>query len=159
MTDQQSPTTVDPRHPPGARDDRSDLVRWGGWVAFGGIVMTVTGAFSVIQGAVVLISPTVVVTADGTVLGIDVVAWGWVHVVFGALVCATGVALLRGAPEWARGLGIGVTAFSMLLQMAWLPAHPLWSIFVVVLDVVVLYALVVTWPMAITERAAGRGAR
>lgn len=51
--------------------------------------------------------------------------------------------LLRGAPEWARGFGIGVTGLGMLLQIGWLPAHPVWSVFVVVLEVV-LYALVAT---------------
>jgi hypothetical protein len=44
--------------------------------------------------------------------------------------------------------------------MAWLPAHPLWSIFVVVLDVVVLYALVVTWnPRTATGHSTARGPR
>ena len=66
------------------------------------------------------------------------------------LVLVTGLALLSGAPEWARGLGIGVTGFSMLVQMAWLPAQPFWSILLVVLDVVVLYALVATWNPRVT---------
>lgn len=49
------------------------------------------------------------------------------------------------APSWARAMGAVLVALSILVQMAWMPAYPLWSILVIVLDVVVIYALVVTW--------------
>lgn len=68
MTDQHSPPAVDPRHRLRARKDRPDLFRWRGWVAFGGIVMVVTGAFSVTQGVVVVL--------DVVVLSL-VVTWSW----------------------------------------------------------------------------------
>ena len=151
MSDQQASTRRD-RHrgsPPQA-DARTDAARWTGWVTFGGVVMAVLGAFSLIQGVLALVSPDVFVTVDGAVLAIDISVWGWVHGLVGVLVLVTGLALLSGAPEWARGLGIGVTGVSMLVQMAWLPAQPVWSIVLVVLDVVVLYALIVTWNPGVT---------
>jgi hypothetical protein len=33
----------------------------------------------------------------------------------------------------------------MLVQLAWMPAYPIWSIILLALDVFVLYALIVTW--------------
>ena len=63
--------------------------------------------------------------------------------------------LVRGAPEWAGGVGVGVTGLGMLLQIAWLPAHSVWSVFVVVLEVVVLYALVVTCKLGTDCHAVG----
>ena len=58
---------------------------------------------------------------------------------------ATGLALLGPAPAWARGVGIGLVAINMIVQLAWLPAYPIWSIILLALDVLVLYALVATW--------------
>jgi hypothetical protein len=119
---------------------------WSGWVRFGGIVMVVTGVFSVLEGFLALAAPTTYVTIDGAVLAIDLVAWGWLHLVLGVLVLATGVALLgRDVPGWARALGIGLVTVNMIVQLAWLPAYPIWSILVLALDVLVLYALMATW--------------
>ena len=49
------------------------------------------------------------------------------------------------APSWARSVGVWLVAINMLVQLAWLPAYPIWSIMAIVLDVFVLYALVATW--------------
>ena len=81
MSDQQALTRRD-RHRGLCRARRmpaSDTARWAGWVTFGGVVMAVLGAFSVIQGVLALVSPDVFVTADGAVLAIDISVWGWVH--------------------------------------------------------------------------------
>jgi hypothetical protein len=151
MTEQQTPRPSQDRvsisrqrqaDPPGSGSPES----WSGWVRFGGIVMVVTGTFSVLEGILALAAPTTYVTIDGAVLAIDLVAWGWLHLVLGVLVLATGVALLgRDVPGWARALGIGLVTVNMIVQLAWLPAYPIWSILVLALDVLVLYALMVTW--------------
>jgi hypothetical protein len=146
MSDQQTSAPIDRgRAFPRTGTARSDTAPWAGWVAFGGTVMAVLGAFSVIQGVAAMVSPDVFITVDGTILAVDLVVWGWIHVIFGAVVGVTGVALLLGAPDWARGLAVVVTGFSLLVQLAWLPAYPIWSVISIVLDVLVLYALVVTW--------------
>jgi hypothetical protein len=151
MTEQQIPAsagspTVSPlsRRSNGA-NPAVEADRWMRWVRFGGVMMAVLGAFAVIEGLAALLAPTTFLTVDGSVLAINLSGWAWVHIIIGALVFATGLALLGKAPEWARGVGIGLVALSMLVQLAWLPAYPIWSIIMVVLDVIVLYALIVTW--------------
>ena len=52
--------------------------------------------------------------------------------------------LLRDAPPWARGLGVLLVALSTVVQFAWLPAYPIWSILMITLAVLVIHALVVT---------------
>jgi hypothetical protein len=121
------------------------------WVRFGGVMMAVLGGFGVIEGLVALLSPTYFVTVGGTVLALNLTAWGWLHIIIGALVLATGLALLGNAPSWARAVGIGLVAINMIVQLAWLPAFPMWSIILLVIDVLVLYALIATWG-ARTER-------
>ncbi|MDD7938086.1 hypothetical protein PHK61_06605 [Actinomycetospora lutea] len=112
---------------------------------FAGVIMVVIGGFGVIEGFVALFAPTYFVTVGGAVLTIDLAAWGWAHIILGALVLATGLALLGNAPGWARVVGIGLVTINMLVQLAWLPAYPIWSIIALVLDVLVIYALVTTW--------------
>jgi hypothetical protein len=151
MTDQKSPTSTDEarsrRSGPvdlTARTDRSDALM--GWVRFGAVIMTVIGAFAVIEGLLALLRPTTYLTVNGTVLALDLSAWGWVHLILGALLAITGVSLLREAPPWARGLGVLLVALSTVVQMAWLPAYPIWSILMIALAVIVIYALAATTP-------------
>jgi hypothetical protein len=144
-------TSVGLRGPSGvhARPDRTSAAGGAddltGWVHFGAVLMAVIGTFGVVEGLAALLRPTTYIAVNGTVLSIDLSAWGWLHLILGALLAVTGVSLLREAPSWARALGTVLVALSILVQMAWMPAYPLWSILAIALDVVVLYALVVTW--------------
>ena len=116
-----------------------------GWVRFGAVMMVVIGAFSVIEGVIALAAPGTYVTVQGYVLTVDLTSWGWVHIVLGALVFLTGLALLRDEEsQWARIAGVMVVGLGMLVQLAWLPAAPIWAIIMIVLDVLVLRALLVT---------------
>jgi hypothetical protein len=137
----------------GSADRRAVGVQWVGatsneerWVRFGAVMMVIVGAFSVIEGLVALFAPTTYRSVNGTVIAIDFVVWGWVHLVVGALVLLTGVVLLRDdAPGWARLAGMLVVGLCMVVQLAWLPAQPVWSILMVGLAVLVLRALTLTW--------------
>jgi len=148
MTDQHTSTSTTQGR--GQRSDPVDLAARSdallGWVRFGAVMMTVIGAFAVIEGLLALLRPTTYLTVNGTVLALDLGAWGWVHLILGALLAITGVSLLRDAPAWARGLGVLLVALSTVVQMAWLPAYPIWSILMIALAVMVIYALVATTP-------------
>jgi hypothetical protein len=149
MTDQETPSPVSAPPITAHRANGTSAPRrsgaWTGWVRFAGVMMTIIGAFAVIEGFIALFSPTYVTLTGAGVLLFDLTAWGWVHLLLGILVLATGLALLGGAPGWARGVGVTLLAINMLVQLAFLPAYPLWSIILIVLDVVVIYALMVTW--------------
>ena len=69
-----------------------------GWLKFGAVLMTVIGAFAVIVGLLALLSPTFFLTGGGRVLALNLAGWGWLHLILGALVLATGVGLLACAP-------------------------------------------------------------
>jgi|tagenome__1003787_1003787.scaffolds.fasta_scaffold20132911_1 hypothetical protein len=151
MTEQETPTPVSdrasiPQQRRAPEPERGAPQPWSGWVRFGGVMMAVIGAFAIIEGILALASPTTYVATGGAVLAFDLSGWGWIHLILGVLVLATGLSLLgRDVPGWARGVGVGLVAINMLVQMAWLPAYPIWSIIVLALDVVILYALIVTW--------------
>ena len=150
MTEQRIPQATEnqagpPPRPSYGAAPSQDAGAGMGWVRFAGVIMAVIGVFGVIEGFVALLTPTYFVTYGGSVLAINLTTWGWVHIIVGALVLVTGCSLLGNAPGWARVVGIGLVAINMLVQLAWLPAYPIWGIIAIALDVLVLYALVATW--------------
>lgn len=133
-----------PGRPPGASS---------GWVRFGGLLMVVVGAFAVVEGLFALFLPTAYVTTSQTVVTLTFTGWGWLHLVLGALVVIVGAALLRDdVPGWARITAIVLVMINLIAQFTWLPAAPVWSILMIVLDVVIIGALV-----ALPDRQAWSG--
>jgi hypothetical protein len=120
---------------------RPDVTGWVGWVFFAGLMMITLGAFHALAGLVALFnSDFYVVTSDGLVVSLDYTAWGWLHLVFGVLLVAVGVAVMRGQ-TWGRMAGIAIAIASALVNLLFLAAYPVWSTIAITLDVIVIYAL------------------
>ena len=148
MTDQRT----DPREQRGAPGTGAGPMRTGlersgaaGWVRFGAVVMMIVGVFGVIEGLVAVLTPSYFVSVGGAVFVLSLAGWGWVHLALGALVAIVGASLLGEAPSWARVAAIALVAISAILHLTFVAAAPVWSILVIALDVVVLYALITTW--------------
>jgi len=121
---------------------------WGGWIVFASIVLVIVGAMDALQGLVAIVKDDYVVATPKGVAIVDVTAWGWTTLVWGALLILVGLALLRGA-GWARWLaiiGVGLNSIGQVAFMANYPqAYPLWNLLIVALNVLVLYALTARW--------------
>jgi hypothetical protein len=114
---------------------------WFGWILFGSMMMIMVGAFQAIVGLTALFQDDYfLVTTGGLVVDVDYTAWGWVHLGLGALAVAAGVGLLSGR-TWARVVAIALCMLSAIVNLAFIPAYPVWSIIVIALDVIVIYAL------------------
>ncbi len=115
--------------------------RWVGWVLFGAMMMILVGAFQGIVGLTSLFkSGYYVAPASGLVVNVDYTVWGWVHIGLGAVAIAAGFGLLAGQ-MWARVVGIAMALASAVVNLAFVPAYPLWSLMVITLDVLVIYAI------------------
>ena len=112
-----------------------------GFTAFAAVVMIMTGAFQAFQGLVAVLNDEFFVVGQEWTFSLDLTAWGWVHLIVGALVAVAGGFVLRGA-VWARAVGVTVAAASAVLNFMWLPYYPTWSVLIIALDVVVIWALV-----------------
>ncbi|HVX33223.1 MAG TPA: hypothetical protein VHA80_08790 [Solirubrobacterales bacterium] len=130
--------------PGGAGDVWAKRPETSGWALFAGVLLLVVGALDALYGlAAVLNSEVVVVGGDGVMI-FSVAAWGWVHLILGALVALSGLGLLYGRDD-ARMAAIFFIALNAVLQVVWFPLAPLWALLVVLLDVAIIYHLTVRW--------------
>lgn len=113
---------------------------WVGWIWFAGGMCVMLGFFNVIAGLVALFNDTLYVAGQNNLLVFDFTAWGWIHLIIGVLQLIGGFGLFDGRMRGLVGLLLIVNAVA---QMAFLPVYPVWSILIIALDVVTLYAIVV----------------
>jgi hypothetical protein len=131
--------------PPSRSADRSGAQAPTGWVgllAFAAIMMILAGAFQAIDGLIALFNDELyVVRPNGLVINVDYTAWGWTHLLLGILLIAAGYAVLSGR-VWGRTLGVIAALLSAIVNFAFIPAYPFWSLLIITVDVLVIYALI-----------------
>ncbi len=128
---------------------------WTGWVIFAAFVMFTIGCFNIIMGLAALLKDEVyLVSKNGLLLTTSYTYWGWWLIILGGLLILVALGLFSGN-EAARWFAIFVVILNLISQFGWFPAHPLWSLIVIALDLAVLYALTAAWQGAkaeLTER-------
>ena len=111
-----------------------------GWVGFAGTLFLILGVFNCIDGIVALAEDDHFV-ADELFFG-DLTFWGIVHLLIGGLQLLT-ARLLFGRSAAGQVLGVFLASFNMITQLFFLPAFPIWSIIIMVIDGLVIYGLTV----------------
>ncbi len=115
---------------------------WVGWVYFAAFMLVLTGFFQIIVGLTALLNDTYFVAVKSTLLVLDFTTWGWVHLGFGVITLLAGMSLFNGS-TWARVVAILLAVLNLLTQFAFVSVYPVWSIIMMVVDVLVIYALTV----------------
>ena len=134
---------------------QSEKIGWIGWIIFAGTIMTLVGTFHVIQGLVALFDDTFyLVGQNDLVVRVDYTAWGWVHLISGAVIFLAGLALFSGK-LWARTVGVVLASVSAILNFVFIAAFPVWSLIIIALDVFVIYALTAHGGEMKSARASG----
>jgi hypothetical protein len=96
--------------------------------------------FQLLQGLVALNDDEVFVVRATYAYDLDVTAWGWGHVIIGAIVVLTGFFLLTGSAT-AGGVAIGLAGMSAIANFAFIPYYPFWAMLIIALDVFVILAI------------------
>jgi hypothetical protein len=119
---------------------------WAGWIAFAGMLLMIIGGLDFFQGLVAVIRDQYYVQGKNGALVIDVSQWGWIMMIWGAILAFVGYGLLSGA-SWARWVAIvGVSLnFLAVLGFDGGSAYTLWSLVLIALNILVLWALIVRW--------------
>ncbi|BBZ07938.1 hypothetical protein MDOR_21070 [Mycolicibacterium doricum] len=121
----------------------SQLAAAGGTVAAGALLLT-TALLTLFQGiSAVANDDLLLVIGPSYVYEFTTSTWGWIHIVIAALMGLVAVGLFLGA-MWARIAAIVMASISIIAMFLWLPYYPVWSIVVIAVDIVVIWA-VATW--------------
>ena len=113
---------------------------WTGWIAFAGVMMMIAGGLNLFYGIVAAVNDEWVVWTNRGNVYLDVSQWGWVHIILGAVVLLSGIGVFSGN-ILARTVGVIVASLSLIANFFFLPAYPLWSLVVITLNVLVIWAL------------------
>lgn len=140
-TPTQHPTPQPASATPTSRTQRAPTSSYGA-ATFAGMLMLLAGTLHLVQGLVALVNDEFYVSRQAQMVELDLVAWGWIHVVFGVLVASTGAALLAGR-RGARVPAVLLVALSIVVNAIWFAHYPFWSATVIALDAFVIWALTV----------------
>jgi len=108
--------------------------------ATAGILMVLAGTLHIFQGLVGLANDEFYVVGEEYLFEFDITTWAWIHLLVGVVVVLAGAALFKGA-VWARTVAVVLASLSIIANFLWLPYYPLWSLTIMVFDVLVIWAV------------------
>lgn len=111
-----------------------------GLTVFAAVLMVIGGVLQALQGLVALVDDTFYVVAEEYIFEFDVTTWGWIHLILGLVVTLAGFGLLQGA-TWARVVAVVIASVGIVANFLWIPYYPVWSMTLLALDVLVIWAV------------------
>src|SRR5829696_510829 len=129
---------------PGNRPARGqEATGWAvGFILFAAIMMIMAGVFQALAGLVAIFENEFYVPTRNYLFQFDATSWGWIHLLVGLLVAFAGWGLLSGR-TWARAVAITLAVLSAIANFAFIPYYPFWSMLIIVIDIVVIWAVAV----------------
>jgi hypothetical protein len=109
-------------------------------VSFAATLMIVGGIMQVFQGISAIANDEFFVTVANYVVTVDVSTWGWIHLVFGALVILAGFGLFSGSKA-AAIFALVLAVLSAIANFGFIPYYPVWALFIIAVDVFVIWAI------------------
>ena len=102
-----------------------------GFAVFAATMLLIAGSFQIIAGLAGIFENEFYVRTTNYFLEFDVSAWGWYTPrSWGVLVIVAGLGLLQGS-LWGRTLGVIGASVSALINFAFIPYYPFWSILII----------------------------
>ena len=128
-----------------------------GWIGFAGILLLVVGSIDFMQGLIALFEDEYFVVTQSGYLVVDLTAWGWIMLIWGVLLVLAGLGLLS-AQGWARWFAIVLVCVNFISQLGFLgnSQYPLWSLTVIALNIIILFALTARWSESTSDLQAAR---
>jgi len=116
----------------------------GSLITFAGLLLVVAGLWHALAGLAALLNDEFYLTTQDYAYALDLTGWGWGHLALGTLVALAGAGVLMER-TWGRVLGIVLVVLSLVANFLFIPYYPVWSLVLIAIDVVILWALAV-WP-------------
>ena len=128
--------------PPTQRRSASQVFAASATFAAGTLLLT-CALLTLFLGISAVVNAGLFVIGPNYVYKFSTAGWGWAHIVLAIVMGAVAFGLFFGS-IWARVAAIVMASLSIVVMFVSLPYYPLWSIVVIALDVVVIWA-VATW--------------
>jgi hypothetical protein len=113
-----------------------------GGAMFAAALMIIGGCFGALQGIALIVKGSFYVQPANYWISTNATAWGWWHLVVGAVVAVAGVCVVAAA-GWARWLGIVLVGLQAITNFAFIPVQPFWAITVILIDLWIIHSLFV----------------
>lgn len=121
----------------------TEMTGWVGWISFAAVMMILVGIFHGVQGLMALFQDEYFLVAkSGLTVHVDYTTWGWIHLIGGIIIVLAGIALFTGR-IWARVLGVVLAMISVVVNIGFLAAYPIWCVLMIAVDILVIWALTV----------------
>ncbi|MEU4314499.1 hypothetical protein [Nocardia sp. NPDC024068] len=104
------------------------------------VLLLTVAVLSILAGISAVASDELFVEGPDYTLQFSATTWGWVHIVLGILLAIAAIALMTGA-LWARIVAVFLAGLSIIANFLWIPYYPWWSIIVIALNIVVIWAV------------------
>ena len=111
-----------------------------GWATFAAIMLMLGGVWAVIVGIAGIAEDEFFVVTPDWVFQFDVTTWGWIHLIVGVILFASGIGIFSGN-VMARTVGVIVAGLSAIANFAWLPYYPVWAFVAIAVDIAIIWAL------------------
>jgi hypothetical protein len=108
------------------------------WLDFAGIMLILVGVLNVIDGIAAIGNSKYI---SDNLLFANLDAWGWFFLIVGVVQVIAGWSITKGA-AWAAIVGIATAFVNALAQISASQTFVFWSLFIVAIDVLIIYGLV-----------------
>jgi len=107
---------------------------------FAGVLILITGILHLFAAIAAIAERSFFVLTEDQVFQVNVSTWGWIHLVIAVLIIVAGIAIVTGQ-TWGYLAGIVMASISLLDNFLFAPIYPFWSLVMIALDVLIIWAL------------------
>ncbi len=111
-----------------------------GFTALAGTLMLLGGLWMATVAVIALSHGAVFNTAPAYTFRYNIRGWGWTELALGVVIFAAGMCVFLGM-AWARYVGAFIAVLSAVANFVFIPYQPLWSIALIALDALIIWAL------------------
>jgi hypothetical protein len=120
-----------------------ELSGWAiGWSGFAGFMLILAGIMQGLNGLAALLNDEFFVKLPNYTFKLDVTAWGWIHLLIGIVLVASGFGIFKGHVA-GRTIGVFAAAGTMVANFMWLPYYPVWSSIMIFVSIAIIWALTI----------------
>lgn len=111
-----------------------------GGVVFAAVLMVLVGLFQFFQGLAAILNDQFFVIIENYAFELDLTTWGWIHLILGVILVASGLFLFAGNAA-AGAVAVVLAGLSAVSNFFFIPYYPFWSMVMIALAVYVIWAV------------------